>query len=86
MDYVAGNFKIFEIIRVTNMIITKMNNILVYPKRCLSRCKDKLQLEYEDLQGPPLQMVSQVQNQVTSFKQKKSQNQCMMKMVHTLAR
>ena len=48
MDYVGDNFKILKIIQDTNMIITKMNNILVYPKRCLSRCRDMLQLAYED--------------------------------------
>ena len=49
INYVADNFKILKIIRDTNTIITKLNNMLVYPKKCLSTCEDKLQLPYEDL-------------------------------------
>ena len=70
MNFIADNFKISRIIWNINMIATKMSDVLVYPKKCLSKCKDRLQLTYEDLRGPALLMASQPQNMMISFKQK----------------
>ena len=41
MDYIVDNFKSSMITGVTNMIMEKIRNILVCPKKCLSKCKDK---------------------------------------------
>ena len=49
MNYMADNFKISRIIAVVNMIVKKISNVLVRPKKCLSKCRDRLQLTYEDL-------------------------------------
>ena len=62
MNYIADNFKISRIIWVTNMIVKRIRNVLVCPKKCLSKCRNRLQLTYEDLQGPTLQIASQVQD------------------------
>ena len=32
MNYIPGNFKISRIIGVTNIIVKKISNVLVYPK------------------------------------------------------
>ena len=71
MNYIADKFKIPRIIWDTYMITTKTNDILVCPKKCLSKCRDRLRLTYEGLQGPTLQIVSQVQTLMTNFRQKK---------------
>ena len=46
MNYIVDNFKISRIIRVTNMIVEKISHILVCPKKCLSKCRYRLQLTY----------------------------------------
>ena len=42
MNYIADNFKISRIIGVTNIIVKRISNVLVCPKKCLSKCKDRL--------------------------------------------
>ena len=49
MDYIVDNFESSEIVGVTNMIVEKISNILVCPKKCLSKCRDRLRLTYEYL-------------------------------------
>ena len=40
MNYIADYFKISRIIGVTNMIVKRISNVLVCPKKCLSKCRD----------------------------------------------
>ena len=40
MNYVVDKFKILNMIRDTNMNITKVNKVFVYPNKCLSRWGD----------------------------------------------
>ena len=42
MYYIVDNFKSSRSIGVTKMIVEKISNILVCPKKCLSKCKDRL--------------------------------------------
>ena len=42
MDYSVDNFKSSRIIRVTNMIVKMIRTILVFQKKCLSKCRDML--------------------------------------------
>ena len=62
MNLVVDNFKLLKIIGDTNMIITNMNNMLVYPKEYRNTYRGILQLVYQDSpevsQGSPLQVVS----------------------------
>ena len=43
-------------------------NVLVFPKKCLSKCKDRLWLTYEDLRDSTLQIASQVQDLWANFR------------------
>ena len=58
MNYIDDNFKISRIIGVTNMIVKMISNVLVFPKKCLSKCRDKLQRAYEYLWDQTLQISS----------------------------
>ena len=49
MNYFVDNFKSSRIIGVTNMVVEKISNIPIFTKKILSKCRDKLQLTYEDL-------------------------------------
>ena len=44
------------------MIVKRIRTILVFQKKCLSKCRDRLQLTYEDFQGVNLWIASQVQD------------------------
>ena len=68
MNYIVDNFKSSRIIGVTNLMVEKISNILVCPKKCLSKCRDMLRLTYEDLRGPTLRIASQVQDSWASFR------------------
>ena len=70
MNYLDDNFKISRIIWNTNMINTKISDVLVYPKKWLSKCRDRLRLTYEDSQGPALRIASHVQDLWARFRQK----------------
>ena len=68
MNYIVDNFKSSRIIGVTNLMVEKISNILVCPKKCLSRCRDRLWLTYEDLRDLTLQIASQVQDLWANFR------------------
>ena len=51
------------------MIVKMISNVLVCPKKCLSKCRDRLQLTYEDFQGLAQWIASQVQDLWASFRQ-----------------
>ena len=44
------------------MIVKRIRTILVFQKKCLSKCRDRLQLTYEDFQGLNLWIASQVRD------------------------
>ena len=61
MNYIADNFNISRIIWNTNMTMENTSSTLVYPNKCLSKCRDRLCLTYKYLQGPTLvEIASQV--------------------------
>ena len=62
MNYIIENFKSSRIIGFTNMIVKWIRIVLVCQKKCLSKCRDRLQLTYEDFQGVNLWIASQVQD------------------------
>ena len=68
MNYIVDNFKSSRIIGGTNMMVEKISKILVCPKKCLSKCKDRLWLTYEYLRDLTLQIASQVQDLWANFR------------------
>ena len=62
MNYIVDNLKISRI------IVKRISNVLVFPKKCLSKCRDRLRLTYEDLRDPTLRIPSQVQDLWANFK------------------
>ena len=72
----AYNLNFLKNIEGTNINVPKMKNVLLCPKASLNMYRNMLQLalekNLEDFYGSPLQMVSQVQNQMSSFVQNSS--------------